>query len=312
MSNTKKGHFVPQFLLRSFSSDEVHVWAFDKWERRSFNPNIKDIAAENFFYDIPPDAFPTRNPKAIEETLCVLEGRYKSGIRELLDEVRQTGRFTPGPIYRNQIVAHFLIMQEFRTRLFRDTLTDLTRQMTAILTQFYNIARGYSAEKWGQPVPEEIFPPHVPETTPLNHANVMFDHEFAARLMDILFGHAWLIGENRTSQPMYISDAPVIRYSHARPYQGSGFQTPGVEILLPLSSKYILIMLERAHFQQPPQMDGRVLPLDEDRVFYYNCSQVRDSRRQIYCEEDKFDTAREFLADRPEYGEPDRSRFQIG
>jgi hypothetical protein len=39
--------------------------------------------------------------------------------------------------------------------------------------------------------------------------------------------------------------------------------------------------------------------------------QVRDSHRQLYCEENKFDLVMDMIADHPELCDPDRPRIEI-
>jgi hypothetical protein len=45
-------HYVPQFLLRNFTSDELgHLYAFDKQTGRVFPTIPRNVASEKGFYD---------------------------------------------------------------------------------------------------------------------------------------------------------------------------------------------------------------------------------------------------------------------
>jgi Protein of unknown function (DUF4238) len=125
----------------------------------------------------------------------------------------------------------------------------------------------------------------------------MFNLPSIEAVMTILFEHIWIVGENNTSQPLLTSDDPVVRHSHAKPYAGSGFASPGIEILFPLSSRFILVLLDRAHFKRSDYLtDGIVHQLFPEQVLHYNVSQVRDSYPQVFCQQDRFDQAREYIA----------------
>ena len=53
MQRVKKEHYVPQCYLRNFSSDCEKINVFDKFKKQTrFNQAIKDVAAENGFYEI--------------------------------------------------------------------------------------------------------------------------------------------------------------------------------------------------------------------------------------------------------------------
>ncbi len=53
MADTKKQHYIPQFLLENFSVNEKHqINVFNKETGKKFVANITDIAHENHLYDI--------------------------------------------------------------------------------------------------------------------------------------------------------------------------------------------------------------------------------------------------------------------
>lgn len=53
MAAPKNHHYVPQSYLRRFSSDGTQVHVFDKFTRRSFVTNVKNVASETYFHDVP-------------------------------------------------------------------------------------------------------------------------------------------------------------------------------------------------------------------------------------------------------------------
>jgi hypothetical protein len=309
MIETTNQHYVPQFYLSSFSVDATHVWAFDKFTNKSFAPNIRNVAAEQFFYDVPPASNPFGNPRVVEETLSELESHYVSAIRDLLDEVRQNRRFSPGRSPRNEVLAHFLLIQACRTREFRDTMTDAYRKLMIASKDMRAFMKKKLADKG-----EEVMPDReaLPEMTPLDQARFMFDGPFVAAVLPMLFNHLWLVGDNQTPHLLYTSDAPVALCPHGEQSQGAGFLSPGIEIMLPLSSRYILVLLDREYFKLSDYLtDGIVHRLHPNQVLHYNTRQVFNSRRQIYCQEDKFDFARQMITEIPELCDPNQSRIEI-
>ena len=53
-SNTpKKQHYVPQFLLRNFATENTEkLFTFDKQQDKIFSTTVKDSASEKGFYNI--------------------------------------------------------------------------------------------------------------------------------------------------------------------------------------------------------------------------------------------------------------------
>jgi Protein of unknown function (DUF4238) len=198
-------------------------------------------------------------------------------------------------------------MQTFRTRDYREFQNDIARQLRASYGKLFEPTDTRTVERCSKPT-LPIIPP-LTDVTTLQHARTMFDVPFIEKVMTILFKHIWLVGENNTSQPLFTSDAPVTRYSHAKPFQGSGFASPGVEILLPLSSRHILILLDRPYFKRSKFLtDGIVQQLVPDQVTHFNASQVRESYRQIYCREEQFDLARDYIEHYPDVCDPYQQR----
>jgi len=54
-AKAKNHHYVPQSYLRRFSPDGTKIHVFDKSTRRSFTSNVKNVASETYFHDVPED-----------------------------------------------------------------------------------------------------------------------------------------------------------------------------------------------------------------------------------------------------------------
>jgi len=314
MPPVKNQHYVPQFHLKGFSTDSKSACVFDKVTKKSFKTGVANIATEQHFYDLPPEFTNRGDPQAVETVLSIFENKYAIAIRDLLDEVKQKDGFTPGPSERNRTIAHFLVMQYCRTREFRDTFTYAIRELSSAVAKKHEFAQRYKAERGEVIKSENPIIPIPPGITPLEHARIMFDQPLIERIMFILFQHIWLIADNQTPQPFFTSDAPVMRQPHYNHpvYGGAGFGSKGVEILLPLSSRFLLVLLERTYFTPGlKETDGAVMHLKPEEVTYYNGFQVWESFRQIYCQEDKFDLAKDLVERYPEICDLEHSRISI-
>ena len=311
MDSARNQHYVPRFYLRAFGASERSVFVFDKMLKKSFRSSIENVAAEHLFYELPrlPDG--SRNTQAVEKAWAALEIGFAGIIKDLVNEVEQCGTFTPGKSERNRGLAALVVMQSIRTREYRAKQDDLASRVC----EFYNKTQH---SRRVEPEPSAELTPRfelaISRTiTPLEHARVMFNVPFIETTMTILFEHIWIVGENNTSQPLFTSDSPVVRHSHAKPYPGSGFASPGIEILFPLSSRHTLILLDRAFFKRSDYLtDGIVHQLVPEQVLHHNVSQVRDSYRQVFCQQDQFEQARDYITLYPSVCDPARPRLAVG
>src|SRR5690606_12590554 len=109
MTKPKNHHYVPQSYLRRFSFDETQVHVFDKFTRRSFPTNVKNVASETYFHDVPeeylanlqewvqqkykdsedlPDIVDSvKGLGTIEERLSQIERQFVKMVDELVDDL---------------------------------------------------------------------------------------------------------------------------------------------------------------------------------------------------------------------------------
>ena len=92
MQRTKKQHYVPQAALRRFSQDGEKVFVYDKIKGEIRLANVRDVAQQRYFYDIPPEAIPpelegTLDRQMVEHTLGALESDFNSVVVEVINKV---------------------------------------------------------------------------------------------------------------------------------------------------------------------------------------------------------------------------------
>jgi hypothetical protein len=318
VQRVKNQHYVPQFYLKAFCADGKSLFVFDKVKCSSFKTGVANVASEQRFYDLPPAPGGGGDSQVVEKAFSQLEGAYAAAVRDLLDEVQRDDGFTPGVTERNLGVAHFLVFQFCRTRGFRDTYARMVEELAVAVAKKHELVRQHLASQGlgaGPPMSPIIIPE---DSAPLEHAEFMFVGDFANRVMPILMHHIWSVAVNDTPQPLLTSDAPVVLNPHvSHPlFGGAGFGCRGIEILLPLSARYLLVIRERGHFaplMRPVilQPDGAVLPLKPAGVELYNRLQAANSYRWVYCPEDKFEQVRELIKQIPEVCDQDWPRFSV-
>lgn len=93
MPKVKKQHYVPQFYLKRFTYDGERLFVFDKIAQKQRVANVKDIAHENYFYDIPMESLHEEvdvnnfDVQVVEKALGGIEGKYSQTIKEVLENL---------------------------------------------------------------------------------------------------------------------------------------------------------------------------------------------------------------------------------
>ena len=91
--SVKQQHYVPRVYLRRFTIDGERLYVYDKIKDEIRGPeNIKNVAQERFFYDLPVDTIPSNlDPQAEEKALSELEGQFHIAIEAALRVVEGKG-----------------------------------------------------------------------------------------------------------------------------------------------------------------------------------------------------------------------------
>jgi hypothetical protein len=257
MSKVKKEHLVPESYLKRFTYNGSQLFVFDKFTKRPFPANINDIAAESYFYDIPPEFVTGKVKQQItEEILSDIETSFSNVSHGIIEAIENNGSITAN---QKEAMSYFLTVQILRTRKFRNLLQVVLNEKMAKLKQ----------------------------------ADLMFNPANHNPITKKLKNHIWIIGINKTTQPFYTSDNPIVRRAHqTHPIRSyTGFGSHGIEVAFPLSSQFIILMFEKTYFEQFTDIDCKSIPLMADHIIEYNQLQVLQSNRQIYCMSNDFRVA---------------------
>jgi hypothetical protein len=307
---TKKQHYVPRCYLKRFLNRDGKLFVFDKFTRRSYKTALVNIAHENGFYDLPAPAIAQASPQGGVDPQ--MAEKALSGIETLFD--LELARLVKGadkrlPLHHSQKINLSLniVRQFLRTKEYRQTLQQDYKKLTQaiadewMLHNFPEVRKDQYSISW----PEEF--------CPVEQIRSIFNEDDVVELANCLMPHIWIVGTNPTIQPFYTSDHPVVRrasvFAPGRSF--TGLRSPGIEITYPITTRHVLILLERSHFQRHARLDGQVIELNAFDVERINRAQVMQSYRQVYCAKPEFEQAAGVCRRYPEVCDSDRKRSHV-
>lgn len=295
MQRTKNQHYVSQFHLKKHTLDGSTIWVFDKESRRVFSTDTRNVASENGFYDLTPEF--SSSPKAADETLDEIEAEVAPMFEELIETIERGRRFEYRDRSMRTMIGIFLAIQNVRTRMFRDSYKQLHEMKLRVLEKRFG--------------PQEWLAPEFPaDKLAFEQAHLMFGSKYLRPAVAAMTHTIWIAGRNDTDQPFYTSDAPLSRRPHGDEHD-MALDAKGMALYFPLTARHVLILCERSHFAHLAEHEGRIRAMDPGEVLQMNHLQIWNSRRQIYCAEDRFDTVREYAQTYPDIMEIDRPRWEV-
>lgn len=337
MADTKKEHYVPQCYLENFTSNGILIEVFDKWKLQARNnQNIRDVAMENFFYDLDllglmdkkleddkKDKMRTDllkivgtdkwedveaiigNKKYIEkEHFIGIEGAYSRVLKSIIQKSYGGSKWVIENCramaeYEKTLMSFFIATQVIRTKKFRETLGDIVEG--AIQTLAY---KSQMHEKDAKP--KEAFQVKADKDfIKLQHSMMILQPEPILQLAEILESHVWIMCVNKTQMPFYTSDEPVVKIAHKKDkfISHSGFASEGIEIAFPLSPYLLLCMFDKKEYGGLFNDRQFYEMYDLEEVKYYNKHQILHSYRCVYSVSQDFSLAEKFCKDNPELQE---------
>jgi hypothetical protein len=289
MSKVKSEHYVPRFYLGKFTINRKgkSLWCFDKVLSKSFVCAIEDVACEKCFYDIAP------GDSGVEKTLAKLESKIAAAYGKLIS-VDDIGKLN---LSERKYIATFAIIQELRTREWREALKDLSFQVKERLTK-HRLSEKLNREL------QEVSKPDFHKEFQLKMLNDIPEY------VEMLFGMKWILIENKTKMPFWASDHPVSRYNpiDKSPFGNLGLLCEGIQIFLPLTPRLALCFCDLAKYFTYP--DRIVIDKLENAVFQ-NSLQVRWSTRSMFSCDNDFSLAEQILEEQPELRKINRKRFSV-
>ena len=298
---TKHQHYVPQFYLREFASEDEQIWVYDKVADKSFLTSVRNVAGERYFYDSDEVAQITGDRQAVEKYLSSLEGDFREKIGRLLVRLRTGGYQRLHPETRT-VISVFAAFQLVRTKEYRIK----SRQISEQFIKF--ISKHPRNEKMLAEVESSMSEKSLRES----HAQQLLDLPEITRMAEVLSAHIWVIAKRHSSQSFYTSDEPITKHGNVERFGrgNDGIACEGIEVHVPLSHDYSLTLYDRKHFGDVAQLDGKVMELNSDQhMVYQRQFPVKYSSRFVFCREDDFELARRICAEEPHWRDPNRKRI---
>ncbi|QSO48376.1 DUF4238 domain-containing protein [Alicyclobacillus mengziensis] len=294
-------HYVPRMYLKHFSRSDKRgqLFVFDKEKRRSFPSSVYNMAAERYFYDLPPvdskELDFEDDPQVVEKIFSELENVVSAILKKLVCSYYMTPK-TKLPTFKlfspeeRGNLAIYIVLQLLRTPKARDMLIDLQEKlMTAYLkTQVKSgQLRGLRVQM-------------MEEVQSLHHAEFLFTEGIVDELSIILSQYIWCVAYRTSEESIYTSDNPVVAYNHiSKQIKMSGYGSPGIEILFPLNPDLLLILREPTHFHKYRSCDGRFVELRSDATNLYNGLQVLLAKRFVFSSTNDFSLAERIVEEYP-------------
>lgn len=292
----KNQHFVPQLYLRHFADDKEKLFVFDKPQEKVFHSSTEKVAASKYFYDVNPSLLPEGvNPQFVEKTLAEAEGKYATALAATIASIKDTGCLCPES---RPALADFIAVQVMRSKAVRTHMAQTNTSLGMVLEQ--QSAPGAKAKY------------HLQDNS-LSFVHAMLILGSSGEMRDCLLNQIWIGARNISMRPFITSDSPIIRNPHIQNALAPniGFASPGIEVFIPLSPIYGLILLECKYHACLAPLEMKSLELTDENVEYYNGHQVIQSDRHLFSHAREFDGVREVLKRRPDVKDPDRQRSEF-
>ena len=233
MTDTKRQHYVPRFLLKHFCADGQTINVTDLKTKRSYTTNIINVAQEKYFYNLNTN----KGKISLEKDFAGLE----DNTAPIIDKIVETESIGWFQDENYQILEDFILCQFYRTRKSVNKTTKILKSENIPIFDRYNA----NGEKVGTLYSGDLaIDDNMSKTLTYNILNHM-EHNDIVR--DALASMEWLLLKSPENKRFIISDSPVVLISSTEDYKGetAGFELPDAQILFPISSHLFLLLSAR-------------------------------------------------------------------
>ncbi|MFA7360419.1 MAG: DUF4238 domain-containing protein [Candidatus Kapaibacterium sp.] len=230
----KNQHYIPKSYFKLFSDDGKTILIYDK-EKKEFykNASIKDQGSEDYFYGKNTE-FEKSVSKLEDEIILILRKLNSNGFQLITTEDYRT-------------ILTYLCFQYKRTRHDKD----LTNQLSSKLHRQL-IRETRSKIDTGNVLTDEI----------IERIKVDDPHLFIYSMARSLYSGVLLsdlqrcILVNKTNRRFVFSDSPAVlhnSYFCNNKNTGVGFQSPGLQLLFPISNEKVLLLYDKEYYSINPE-----------------------------------------------------------
>ena len=308
----KNQHYVPQFLLKNFCfNKDSQIYVFDKSKEVIFETNIKNIAAENGFYNFKAGS----TTFSIEHDLSNLETATAEIILKIIKQESLSGMTSD----EKAILSIFIAAQFSRTK-----------QQRLMIKQMNDLLVEHIRKLGGDPNNVKGFTPFSNDDE-IDRFAIMTLEDNVKRFWPLFYERGWILFKSTKLMRYYISDNPITLHNdNDFGFMGNlGLGVKGIEIYFPLSPNLSLGIIDesneeiiRAGYKNLKKMQsdkkakqvikglmrgletGAYVQSENENVEFHNSMQVAFSSRFVYSVDRDFDTAYKMIKMNPKYKFP--------
>jgi hypothetical protein len=261
MNKIKNQHYVPRFYLKNFINSKDKVFVYDKFVKRVFESKVKNIANENYFYDIDLLDEITGVDQFLEKYFHPLESKISKLLVELIEDLKNKNFIKLSRELKAEL-AIYLTYQHLRTREQREQMRQMIDSLTNAIGKIQLDELGHSDNNFVIDIDDAKF-----------QASMILDRNNVEEIANILNNHIWIVLENKTDYNFYTSDHPLVRRGHIkRPGMSmNGLASEGIEIAFPISPDYLILLVHRESFDNYLKYEDQIVGVnDPQNVVYYN------------------------------------------
>lgn len=320
---TKRQHYVPQLYLRGFAnpSKKKHLlFVYNKENKKTFLANIRDVAHENYFYDVD-------ESRIVERLFSQFEAQFNIALQRLI-EAEDLDKLE---VVDKRVLSYFIAIQSLRTKEYR--LVD--KQM---IDNLINILGKHNIPNF-----KEGSVGLTEDSLKRSHIGAMLKG-FTKISRIMLNEMSWKLCINNTNTPFWTSDNPCARYNELEPdpFRGNlGLRCKGFQLHFPLSCRLLLTLMNPdvklsdlsrmktikdrnlKDFKErvskiSKKLDFNIVDLipkkefvNEERVTFENNLQITSSTQFIFSKNNDFQLADKYLEEYPHYRDKNRKRITI-
>lgn len=280
MQKTKIQHYVPRLYLKNFSIrkvDKFFINCYNKTNSTKFTTNIRNIAAENYFYDTDHDA-----EQEVEKILGEFEGSCNISYEKLL----QTEDLNSLSQEEKIAIAYFLAVQLVRTKEYREGYKHNINGLYELL----------SKENMTKELRQQFEEAIQEKAIKSNHIQMLI--EFPPQLASILMKKKWCLIENKTTLPNWTSDHPITMYNPRNfgSMGNLGLDVPGIQIFFPLNPRLYLAIVDPVDYAHH---EDKIISTDIENSKFHNHQQLARCNKHIFSLDEDFSLADQLLKERP-------------
>lgn len=280
--NTKNQHYVPQGYLKNFTfdNDKQHIYCFNKNSEKVFPINVRNVASENYFYELPKDL-----AEKYKKQMCKSDYNsnekyfwmFEDAALPLIDKmisicIEGNEQELINFIYNNCSFENrawlgiFFILQYYRTKKYRNKLYE----------QAYSLGRSIYNNSMNEQLKKDCHKISI-----MQQMVKFLDLNELNKELNLIGNYIWIIGENNSDIPFVTSDNPVVEFKTILE-KDKNVNT----WLIPLNSKYCLIILFDYFTGNLRYLAERpIKKLTLDCVIKFNTFQFQQSQMFIFSQE---------------------------